>query len=62
MLLGQLDGGPPDRRAVAVQLTAALEGPILLYRAAHWSAVPPQAGPSLVDGWRFLVERALGPR
>ncbi|MFF8764976.1 TetR/AcrR family transcriptional regulator [Nocardiopsis dassonvillei] len=62
MLLG-LAGLPADRLyGLSVQLTAALEGPLVLYMSTDEVAAPPEpdAPNPLVDGWRFLVERLLG--
>jgi AcrR family transcriptional regulator len=61
VLLG-LAGLPPDRvYGLSVQLTAALEGPLLLYLAQDEIPAPPEPDDPdpLVDGWRFLVERLL---
>jgi AcrR family transcriptional regulator len=61
MLLG-LAGLPPDELyGLSVQLTAALEGPLMLYMSTDEVAVPtePDAPNPLIDGWRFLVERLL---
>ncbi|GAB3460360.1 TetR/AcrR family transcriptional regulator [Streptomonospora sediminis] len=63
MLLKQA-GLPPARLdGLAVQLTAALEGPLMLYLPMKQAAPePPEPGADepLVDGWRFLVGRVIG--
>ncbi|MER5889364.1 TetR/AcrR family transcriptional regulator [Streptomyces sp. NPDC001941] len=64
MLLGLAAPGTPAVDALAVQLTAALEGPMLLYLA-----VPEEGAPGALEGaegefaeaWTVLVRRLLGP-
>lgn len=57
MLLGLagLDAGRLD--TLAVQLTAALEGPIVMYMWAGGSDDITQAGTPMADSWQLLVER-----
>ncbi len=57
MLLGQARLGIADLDMLAVQLTAALEGPVLL---ALYMPEPPMTGQSsrpLADSWQTLIER-----
>ena len=54
MLLAQLDLGPTDLDLLAIQLTAALDGPLLLYLSA--TDLGP-AEPRLTHGWQDLVRR-----
>lgn len=54
-----------DIAALTIQLTAALEGPFLLYLATT-ASMPEQSpdfesGPSLGDSWQNLVERVCAP-
>ena len=57
-LLGQLDLGPADLDILAMQLTAALDAPLLLY-------VSTDAEPAALDrvalGWEDLVTRVAAP-
>jgi AcrR family transcriptional regulator len=62
MLLGQIHPDAADLDILAVQLTAALEGPFLLYlstsdltEAAH------QSGQRLTQGWQDLIQRVCRP-
>jgi polyketide synthase 12 len=58
MLLGQLDLGAADLDILAIQLTAALDGPFLLYLSASdraESAVHQQG--RIAQGWADLVRR-----
>jgi polyketide synthase 12 len=54
VLLAQLDLGPADLDLLAIQLTAALDGPLLLYLSATDLG---QAEPHLAHGWQDLVRR-----
>ncbi|MFE9030808.1 TetR/AcrR family transcriptional regulator [Streptomyces iakyrus] len=60
MLLGQIRPSPPYPDTLAVQLTAALEGPLLLYLSMdEAAAVPaPEAHP-LAESWQNLIQRLL---
>ncbi|GAA4250610.1 TetR/AcrR family transcriptional regulator [Dactylosporangium darangshiense] len=58
MLLTGIDLGPADLDLLAMQLTAALDGPILLYVSAT-DLIP--AEQPLTDGWRDLVQRVCRP-
>lgn len=57
MLLGQADLGVADIDSLAVQLTAALEGPILLYLSMPEQADTAHYMTRLADSWQLLVER-----
>lgn len=62
MLLGQMNLGAADLDVLAVQLTAALDGPLLLYlSASDLTEAPPQAGERITQGWQDLVERVCRP-
>jgi AcrR family transcriptional regulator len=58
MLLGQLDLGGRDPGMLAVQLTAALDGPVLLYLTADDLAGADGAEARIGQAWQDLVERA----
>jgi AcrR family transcriptional regulator len=61
MLLGQARLDVADLDDLAIQLTAALEGPILL---ALWMPEPPagaRSAGSLADSWQTLIERVCHP-
>jgi polyketide synthase 12 len=70
-LLGQLDLGPADLDILAMQLTAALDGPLLLYLSPDTLNAPAPApaadrpGPAALDrmsrGWQDLVTRIATP-
>lgn len=61
MLLGQAGLGLPDLDSLAIQLTGALEGPLLLYLALPEPDTPPSpaAGRPLADSWSILIHRLL---
>jgi polyketide synthase 12 len=62
MLLGQMDLGGGDLDVLAVQLTAALDGPLLLYlSASDLSEAGPQIERRIAHGWQDLVQRACRP-
>jgi AcrR family transcriptional regulator len=62
MLLGHLDLGPADLGLLAIQLTAALDGPLLLYiSAADLDHATTEIAESLARGWRDLVRRVARP-
>ncbi|MFC1406819.1 MULTISPECIES: TetR/AcrR family transcriptional regulator [Streptacidiphilus] len=62
MLLGQIRLGAVDPDILAVQLTAALDGPLLLHLSADDLAVDaPRMETRLVQGWQSLVHRACRP-
>ncbi|MEU4342065.1 helix-turn-helix domain-containing protein [Nocardia sp. NPDC023852] len=60
MLLGRADIGVRDLETLAIQLTAALEGPILLYLRAPAEDDAELIRRSLADGWQTLIERLCG--
>jgi polyketide synthase 12 len=57
MLLGQANLGAADLDMLAVQLTAALEGPFLLYLAAAGPTEATQHTERMSQSWQDLVER-----
>jgi AcrR family transcriptional regulator len=58
MLLGQMSLGAADLDVLAVQLTAALDGPLLLYlSAADLTETAPQTSERITQGWQDLVQR-----
>ncbi|GAA4557463.1 TetR/AcrR family transcriptional regulator [Planotetraspora kaengkrachanensis] len=62
MLLGQIDLGPANLDLLAVQLTAALDGPLLLYLSATTlTRSPQQSERQLSDSWQDLVRRVCRP-
>jgi polyketide synthase 12 len=62
MLLGQLRLGGADLDMLAVQLTAALDGPLLLYLSAS-DLTEPAAGieERVARAWQDLVQRVCSP-
>jgi AcrR family transcriptional regulator len=61
ILLRQMDLGDADVDMLAVQLTAALDGPLLLYLAASDLAADPQAAERIAHSWEDLVRRICPP-
>jgi AcrR family transcriptional regulator len=62
MLLAQLDLGAADLDILAVQLTAALDGPLLLYlSASDLTETARQTGERIAHGWQDLVRRVCRP-
>ena len=62
MLLGQAGLGEADLDMLAVQLTAALDGPLLLYlSAAALNEAPGRIGERISRGWQDLVRRVCRP-
>jgi polyketide synthase 12 len=62
VLLGQMDIGPINLDILAVQLTAALDGPLLLYlSAADLGPAAPQVEERLEHSWQNLVQRVCRP-
>jgi AcrR family transcriptional regulator len=58
VLLGQMDLGPADLDMLAVQLTAALDGPLLLYlSSADLAGAAPRIASRIERGWTDLVHR-----
>lgn len=56
-LLRQAQLAMPDVESLAIQLTAALEGPILLYLSSPDQAEAVRQMERLSDSWQILVER-----
>ena len=61
MLLVQMDLGGADLDMLAVQLTAALDGPQLLYLSAPDLTATSQAAERIADSWQDLVQRICRP-
>jgi hypothetical protein len=61
MLLGQMDLGDADVDMLAVQLTVALDAPLLLYLSASDLAAGPQAAERIARSWQYLVEPICPP-
>ncbi len=62
MLLGQIPLGAADIDVLAVQLTAALDGPLLLYlSASDLTNVVGQIQERIARGWQDLVQRVCRP-
>jgi AcrR family transcriptional regulator len=62
VLLGQAGLGPADLDVLAIQLTAALDGPLLLYLSTDDLAEPAgRVGERFARGWQDLIERVCRP-
>jgi polyketide synthase 12 len=62
MLLGQMDLGAADLDVLAVQLTAALDGPLLLYlSASDLTEAASQIEERIARSWQDLVQRVCRP-
>jgi AcrR family transcriptional regulator len=61
VLLGQMDLGCADLDILAVQLTAALDGPLLLYLSASDLTAAPHPAERIADSWQDLVQRVCRP-
>jgi AcrR family transcriptional regulator len=62
-LLGQMRRGAADRDVLATQLTAAPDGPLLLYlSSAILTRAAPQISERLGRGWEDLIQRVCRPR
>jgi AcrR family transcriptional regulator len=57
ILLGQMDLGCADVDVLAIQLTAALDGPLLLYLSASDLTADPKAAERIGHSWQDLVRR-----
>jgi AcrR family transcriptional regulator len=57
ILLGQIGLRDADLDTLAVQLTAALDGPLLLYLSAPDLTAAPQAAERIARSWQDLVQR-----
>lgn len=62
MLLGLARPGLADLDSLALQLTAALEGPVMLFLSAPQQTDPPdmRMADRLGDSWQALIERVCG--
>jgi polyketide synthase 12 len=61
-LLGEIRLGAADLDVLATQLTAALDGPLLLYLStATLTATAPRVSQRLGRGWEDLVLRVCRP-
>jgi AcrR family transcriptional regulator len=63
VLLGQMNLGHADLDMLAVQLTAALDGPLLLYLSASdlTEAAPGTAAERIAHSWQDLAQRVCRP-
>ena len=62
MLIGQMDLGDTDLQTLALQLTAALDGPALLYLSSSDLAdANPDIAERLAQSWQNLVRRVYRP-
>jgi AcrR family transcriptional regulator len=62
MLLGQIHLGAADLDVLAVQLTAALDGPLLLYlSASDLTEAALQTEERIAQGWHDLLQRVCRP-
>jgi polyketide synthase 12 len=60
--LGAADLGPADLDVLAVQLTAALDGPLLLYLSSDDLAeAPAYSGERIARSWQDLIQRVCRP-
>jgi AcrR family transcriptional regulator len=61
ILLEQMDLGAADLDILAIQLTAALDGPLLLYLSASDLTEAAEIGERVAQGWQDLVQRICRP-
>ena len=62
ILLGQMDLGGADLDMLAIQLTAALDGPLLLYlSASDLTGTAAPAAERITHSWQDLVQRVCRP-
>ena len=62
MLLGQIHLGASDLDVLAVQLTAALDGPLLLFlSASDLTEAALRIEERIAQGWQDLVQRVCRP-
>ena len=62
VLLAQIPLGAADLDILAVQLTGALDGPLLLHLSApELTEASPQLGERIAQGWQDLVRRVCRP-
>jgi polyketide synthase 12 len=57
VLLAQLPLGPVDLDMLAIQLAAALDGPVLLYLSSDELADAPEVERRIAHAWQDLIER-----
>jgi AcrR family transcriptional regulator len=61
MLLRQIDLGGLHPDVLSIQLTAALDGPLILYASNDALAAPSDIEEQLCDAWQSLIERVCRP-
>ena len=62
LLLGEMRLGAADLDVLATQLTAALDGPLLLYLSSDdLAAASARTGERIARSWRDLIERVCRP-
>ena len=62
VLLSQMNLGPADLDMLAIQLTAALDGPLLFYlSASDLSHATPQTAERIAQSWQDLIQRVCRP-
>jgi AcrR family transcriptional regulator len=61
MLLGQMHLPGADLDMLAIQLTAALDGPLLLYLSASDFVAAPEAAKRIAQSWQDLAQRVCRP-
>jgi AcrR family transcriptional regulator len=62
MLLGQIHPGAADLDVLTLLLTAALDGPLLLYlSASDLTEAPVQIEERIAQGWQDLIQRVCRP-
>jgi AcrR family transcriptional regulator len=61
VLLGQMNLDGADLDMLALQLTAALDGPLLLYLSASDLTATPRTAERIAHSWQDLVQRACRP-
>jgi polyketide synthase 12 len=61
VLLAQLGLGPVDVDMLAIQLAAALDGPVLLYLSSRELADAAEVEHRIAQAWQDLVERVCRP-
>ena len=59
MLLGSVAADLPDVETLTIQLTAALEAPILLYLAASDAELSRETESTLGNAWQDLIQRVV---
>jgi AcrR family transcriptional regulator len=61
ILLGQMNLDGADLDMLALQLTAALDGPLLLYLSASDLTAAPRTAERIADSWQDLIQRVCRP-